>query len=256
MIAALYVQAPGVYGTFPDVDVWPEARDARRYGGPHPVVAHPPCGPWGFAARRWRRVAVGEDGGCFEAAIAAVTRWGGVIEHPAGSSAWDRYDLARPGGWGWTPARAPDGSPVTSAGGRHWACAVDQGHYGHLAPKRTWLYLVTRTWEESSPPALEWGPSGATGRVLTMPSVLDREATPVPFAELLLELVRGRVPRRPSHGMELASPVTGPRCGLPGCPNVVEQRRKGPRRIFCGEACRQRASRQRRAGGTIEGEAS
>ena len=47
MIAALYVETNGVYYGLPDVDPWDEARDARLYNGPHPVVAHPPCQRWG-----------------------------------------------------------------------------------------------------------------------------------------------------------------------------------------------------------------
>lgn len=43
MIAALFVQTNGAYFGLPDVDPWDEARDARKYSGPHPVVAHPPC---------------------------------------------------------------------------------------------------------------------------------------------------------------------------------------------------------------------
>ena len=46
MIAALYVQTGGVYYGLDDVDPWDEARDARRYAGPWPVVAHPPCKAW------------------------------------------------------------------------------------------------------------------------------------------------------------------------------------------------------------------
>ena len=45
-IAALYVQEGGCYFGLEGVDPWDEARDARRYAGPHPVVAHPPCGRW------------------------------------------------------------------------------------------------------------------------------------------------------------------------------------------------------------------
>lgn len=89
MIAALFVATGGVYFGLPDVDPWDEARDARGYAGPHPVVAHPPCERWG---RYWhggpsvkvRRVK-GDDGGCFASALAAVRRWGGVLEHPEAS---------------------------------------------------------------------------------------------------------------------------------------------------------------------------
>ena len=47
MIAALYVQSNGVYADLAGVDPWYEARDARTYAGPWPVVAHPPCARWG-----------------------------------------------------------------------------------------------------------------------------------------------------------------------------------------------------------------
>lgn len=42
MLAALYVETDGVYFGLPTVDPWDEKRDARRYSGPLPVVAHPP----------------------------------------------------------------------------------------------------------------------------------------------------------------------------------------------------------------------
>lgn len=41
-VAALYVEADGPYSRVEGVDLWPESRDARKYAGPHPVVAHPP----------------------------------------------------------------------------------------------------------------------------------------------------------------------------------------------------------------------
>lgn len=44
MIAALYVQADGCYAGLPDVDPWPEARDARTYAGPQ--MPDPPDCPW------------------------------------------------------------------------------------------------------------------------------------------------------------------------------------------------------------------
>jgi len=58
MVAALYVQANGCYKGLPDVDPWDEVRDARKYDGPYPVVAHPPCSRWcrlaGLVEARWR----------------------------------------------------------------------------------------------------------------------------------------------------------------------------------------------------------
>jgi hypothetical protein len=106
MIAALYVEAGGCYANLEGVDPWDETRDARLYAGPHPVVAHPPCQRWGRfwhgSTRRPHQYALGDDGGCFEAALASVRRYGGVLEHPADSKAWRWHGLnapARSGGW-------------------------------------------------------------------------------------------------------------------------------------------------------------
>jgi hypothetical protein len=81
MIAALYVAASGVYFGDQGVDPWDEARDARLYAGPHPVVAHPDCKRWGRywhgAPNKPHQFKLGDDGGCFAAALAAVRKWGG-----------------------------------------------------------------------------------------------------------------------------------------------------------------------------------
>lgn len=45
-VAALYIDPRGVYPQLTGVDCWGPDRDARTYDGPHPVVSHPPCGPW------------------------------------------------------------------------------------------------------------------------------------------------------------------------------------------------------------------
>ncbi len=133
MIAALFVDPRGCYVGVPDVDPWDEKRDARTYPGPHPVVAHPPCSRWCALAplieARWGH-RVGDDGGCFAAALDAVRVWGGVLEHPAFSYAWAEFDLIRPEYGGW---RKKPGYP-------DWTCEVWQRAYGHRAQKRTWLY--------------------------------------------------------------------------------------------------------------------
>lgn len=145
MIAALYVETGGAYYGLPDVDPWDEQRDARLYDGPHPVVAHPPCARWsrlaGFTEARFG-LKRGEDGGCFEAALKAVRAFGGVLEHPAYSKAWDAYGLPEPtwtGGW----TLGLDGGA---------SCYVEQGRYGLPVKKATWLYAFGVELRE-----LRWG---------------------------------------------------------------------------------------------------
>ena len=74
-IAALYVEAGGGYYNQEMVDPWDELRDARNYRGPFPVVAHPPCQRWGKywhgAPNKPHQYRMGEDGGCFAAALTA-----------------------------------------------------------------------------------------------------------------------------------------------------------------------------------------
>lgn len=202
MIAALYVAPGGVYYGLPDVDPWDEARDARTYAGPWPVIAHPPCARWGhywyggpILHKQGRRLRIGDDAGCFDAALAAVERWGGVLEHPADSHAWGTFGIARPsrdGGWVRGGLFRPG-----------WTCCVEQGHYGHRARKMTWLYAVG-----CELPELLWGPSEASIKVSDMwhskaerdrairtgacqvLSHKERAATPIAFRDVLLSMAR------------------------------------------------------------------
>ena len=148
-IAALYVEKNGVYSGLEGVEVWDESRDARLYAGPWPVVAHPPCQRWCRFAKGIEKThgyKVGDDGGCFEAALDAVVAFGGVLEHPAHSLAWQEFELPVPlkgGGW------------ATNIGGG-WSAYVEQGRYGHPMRKATWLYFAGAD-DSHVPGDLRWG---------------------------------------------------------------------------------------------------
>jgi len=185
-IAALYVETNGAYFDLPGVDPWDETRDARRYAGPHPVVAHPPCNRWAYtlAPLNERRygLKVGDDGGCFEHALATVRRTGGVLEHPAYSLAWAHFDLPRPvNREQWT---APD-----AYGGR--SIYVEQGHYGHAARKGTYLYAVVTDY-----PDLPRGRAECSAWVSfgDFQGRAEAKATPPAFRALLLDLARSVLP--------------------------------------------------------------
>jgi hypothetical protein len=199
MIAALFVETDGCYFNLPGVDPWDQARDARRYTGPHPVVAHPPCERWG---RYWNggpsaRVPrlKGDDAGCFASALASVRKWGGVLEHPEASAAWAAHDLIEPprfGGW------------VVADWYGGWTCCIEQGAYGHRARKATWLYA-----NGVDLPSLRWGRAAGdfvrldegfhsieerrraikTGACQRL-SKRQRAATPHEFRDMLLGIAR------------------------------------------------------------------
>jgi hypothetical protein len=199
VIAALYVATGGCYFGLPDVDPWDKPRDARLYSGPFPVVAHPPCERWGRywggAPSTYPRLILGDDDGCFAAALAAVRRWGGVLEHPEGSHAWRAFGLNAPprsGGWIFADFR----------GG--WTCCVEQGAYDHRARKATWLYahgvdLTSLRWGKAPGDfiRLESGfhsreeraraiKTGACQRL----SKNQRQATPTAFRDLLISIAQ------------------------------------------------------------------
>lgn len=200
MIAALYVETDGIYAGRDGVELWDIQKDARLYDGPHAVVAHPPCQRWGRfwhgSTRKPHQYTMGDDGGCFAAALASVRRWGGVLEHPAYTHAWRAYDLLPPksaGGW----SACGDGVGVV--------CHVEQGHYGHMSRKPTWLYAVG-----CDLPVMVWGKSpqrldpvalarhgyekarriGVVAMVGGKHKTAIRNATPPEFCDILIAMAR------------------------------------------------------------------
>ena len=112
-VAALYVDLNGVYTRMDDVEYW--GVSAEHYAGPHPIVAHPPCGPWG----KCRTLCKYQRAQCGIEAIELVHRWGGVIEHPVGSTLFRDHGRV--------------GAVIEQ---------VDQHDWGHKIHKPTLLYWV------------------------------------------------------------------------------------------------------------------
>ncbi len=189
MVAALYVETGGVYYGLDDVDPWDEERDARLYAGPWPVVAHPPCSAWCQLASvneaRWG-TPIGEDSGCFAAALNAVDTYGGVLEHPAYSIAWSLFGLPRPVRQGW----------CRSFGVQGYSAEISQSAYGHAARKRTWLYangceLPDLNWRDPMGigvvgAGVHSGESAGRARI----EGYTARATPVAFRDVLLSMAR------------------------------------------------------------------
>lgn len=183
-VSALYVDPRGPYPKLL-ADCWDESRDARLYAGPNPVVAHPPCGPWG----RLRHLYRGGEGPRELApfAVEQVRRFGGVLEHPRYSKLWPFCELPLPG------------AQADRFAGRTYE--VSQCDWGHPARKMTWLYVVGAI-PGPPPPSREpthWI-SGGRGRVgkkanttpvppgIKVCSAQQRRRTPPAFAEWLIDL--------------------------------------------------------------------
>lgn len=193
IVAALYIDPRGPYPKMADVDAWDATRDATQYEGPHPVVAHPPCGPWG----QLKHLSFKDDPALAPRAVSQVRQHGGVLEHPCKSALWQHALLPLPG------------APADMFGG--FSIEVCQVDWGHVARKRTWLYLVGVSAELAAyrPPPREpthWisGFRTSVGRAperykkngsavppgIKICSAQQRRRTPPAFAEWLVALAR------------------------------------------------------------------
>lgn len=181
MIAVLFARKDSIYKTLPACDVYDADRDARTFRGGRPVVAHPPCRSWG-RLHRFANPAPGERDNA-RWAVQQVRRWGGVLEHPAGSMLWADQGMAMPGRadrWGFT-------------------LPVSQWWWGHKAEKPTWLYICGLPWDLVPEIPFKIGtPDYVVARNSTAPyrgthkrpeiSKADRERTPVELARWLVRV--------------------------------------------------------------------
>lgn len=178
-VSVLFVQSSSIYNQFP-VDCWDIVRDARNYTGNNPVVCHPPCRAWGrlkhFSKPR------PDEKNLAITAIEFVRKYGGVLEHPSGSSLWRELNL-------------PLGNNTDQYGG--FTISVNQSWFGHQAQKKTLLYIcgVSRSQVPSFPlsfDAIQYTVGGSSkksnaGHKKNI-SKKKREATPYLFAAWLIQL--------------------------------------------------------------------
>lgn len=179
MVAVLFAHRKSVYKSIGGCDVYDIDRDARYWPGGEVIIAHPPCRAWGglrqFAKPRDDEKALAPW------AVDRIREYGGVLEHPRGSSLWNF-------------CRLPKGSERDEWGG--FTLQVDQCWWGHKARKSTWLYIVGCEPKNVPPIPLTFAepeyvvaPSRRPGRgpCKHLPKSL-REHTPVDFAMWLVKL--------------------------------------------------------------------
>lgn len=180
-VSILFTQKNSIYNTL-GVDTWDILRDADNYPGHNAVVCHPPCRAWGrlryFAKPRSNEKQLAIN------AIGFVRKYGGVLEHPAGSKLWSELKL-------------PLGKEIDSYGG--FTISINQSWFGHKAKKNTWLYVCGI--DKKNVPALMLSFDAIThivgtpkrGRKKTGLKELSkkaREATPINLAIWLIELAQ------------------------------------------------------------------
>ncbi len=181
-VAVLFARKDSHYKAIPGADVWDIDRDARNWPGGRSVVAHPPCRAWG----RLRHMATAVKPPEKELALFAVRQvrvFGGVLEHPAGSTLWAEAGLPRPG-------------RHDEFGG--WTLPIVQSWWGHKADKATWLYIVgcapvdvpTLPFRLGRATHVVASNSYAKGHPLWRPEITkaEREHTPPQLAAWLVDL--------------------------------------------------------------------
>lgn len=121
-----FVADKSYYRLLPDLDLYDLRRNALSTVSNTPAIYHPPCRSWG----RLRQFAKTPSGEHWLAvwAVLRIWRYGGVLEHPAGSKLWTFMDLAR-----------PDQRYDSHSG---FSVSLDQSWFGYPAKKNTWLYVV------------------------------------------------------------------------------------------------------------------
>ncbi len=167
-VAALFVRSDSVYKSLPGVDCWDSTRDASRYDRSFPVVCHPPCRSWG-RLRQFSKPRPGEKELALKA-LSFVRAFGGVLEHPKGSTLFKTSGLPGPG-------------ERDMFGG--FILGIDQSWFGHRARKASLLYICGCQPRSLPPIPLRFDIIATDVEHM---GKAEREKTPLPFAKWLVDL--------------------------------------------------------------------
>jgi hypothetical protein len=180
MVSILFARQDSVYKKM-GVDVWDIERDARKWPGGTPCVAHPPCRAWGQLAHLAKPRPDEKELAIWS--IHRIRENGGVLEHPRASKLWQEMNLPAPG-------------TIDEYGG--FSVCVDQFWWGHKAKKNSLLYICGCLPEELPAYPLRFDAvefvvcspikKKSGRRVKQEITKREREATPEPFAKWLIEV--------------------------------------------------------------------
>jgi len=193
LISALFVRKDSVYKAL-GIDCWDIERDATKWPGGNPVIAHPPCRAWGKLVH-FAKPREGEK----ELAIKSIEwirKYGGVLEHPAASRLWPFLKLPKTG--------------MKDRYGGYSIC-IDQFWFGHKARKKTLLYICGCAESELPPIPLRFdavthvvglNKKNRFGRVNDNRKEItraEREHTPIALAKWLIEVANKCNGNRPQN---------------------------------------------------------
>ena len=179
MTEVYFVADKSNYHMIDNLDLYDIKRNALSTVSCEAAIYHPPCRSWG-RLRKFAKTPFGEHWLAVWAVL-RMWRYGGVLEHPAGSKLWSFMNLARPG------------QRYDSHGG--FSVSLNQSWFGYPAKKNTWLYVVGCDISELPEMPLNFNAitktvSGSKNRnVLKELSHAERSRTTLLFNEYLISVL-------------------------------------------------------------------
>lgn len=182
-VPVLFARKNSIYNQIPCCDVWDISRDAMTWPGGRPLIAHPPCAQWGRLRGLAKNSQVEKNYAIH--AVDLIRKYGGVLEHPAGSILWKDENIS-----------LPRIGHYDAFGG--YTIAMPQYWFGHKAMKHTWFYILGCKPEDlpeiplkiSNPQYVVSSVKRKERKDKKELSRCGRESTPLSLAQWLVEVIK------------------------------------------------------------------